>query len=232
MITSIRLMSIMVISLLLLTACTESADEQGEDDVPTSTPEPESSSTLVETPTSTPEEDPQPAPVPAQSGGEDLEIPHYEFPSGNQEIYRLDLESGEQTRVTDDERQYLFPVWSPDGERIAAVVENRDRPNASIMAMDRSGDNAHELAIEAERGRIAWSPDGDTLSYASADAGEIALIEADGTNPHQLTHQEPVEPIDRYFSVSSPAWSPDGSQIVFPAMQSPRDEAPAGVAEL
>lgn len=220
---------------VIMAGCISTSRDESGVPSPTSTPTaPDSGATSppATTTTLTPEEDPQPTSAPAPANNGDLEIPHYEFPSGDQEIYRLHLESGEQTRVTEDQRQYLFPVWSPDGERIAAVVENRDRPDTSIIVMDRDGGNAHELATGAERGRIAWSPDGSTLAYASREPGEIALIDPDGTSPHQLTHQDPVEPGDRYFSVTSPAWSPDGSRIVFSAMQSPRDDAPVGVAEL
>ena len=65
-------------------------------------------------------------------------------------------------------------------------------------------------------GHPAWSPDGQQITFTSIfkdplAKGEIYVMNADGTNPINLTQS-----LDRPDS-SPLAWSPDGKQIVFTA---------------
>ncbi|MBI1928203.1 PD40 domain-containing protein [Candidatus Poribacteria bacterium] len=55
----------------------------------------------------------------------------------------------------------------------------------------------------------AWSPDGAKIAFVSTRDGnnEIYVMNADGTNPMNLTHH----PASELY----PAWSPDGTKIAF-----------------
>lgn len=55
----------------------------------------------------------------------------------------------------------------------------------------------------------AWSPDGQTIAFASDRGGsmDIWLMDADGINPRKMT--------DGTGNNTKPAWSPDGSMIAF-----------------
>lgn len=56
-----------------------------------------------------------------------------------------------------------------------------------------------------------FSPGGGEIAYVSGkpgDAGEVWLMNADGSNPHQIT-------FDAVEYVRSPVWSADGNSIVF-----------------
>lgn len=58
---------------------------------------------------------------------------------------------------------------------------------------------------------FAFAPDADLIAFVAEDGDghpQIFVMNADGTDLHQLTHEA-------IAGVSSPAWSPDGAQIAF-----------------
>ena len=93
-------------------------------------------------------------------------------------------------------------------------------PNSEIYLMNPNGKEIRRLTKQLKNDfEPAWSPDGRQLTFVSyrdleqvpkgeIHRGEIYLINADGTNPVNLT-QVP----ERADGVSS--WSPDGKQIAF-----------------
>jgi Tol biopolymer transport system component len=58
-----------------------------------------------------------------------------------------------------------------------------------------------------------YSPDGTKIAFASASSGaatNIWMMNSDGTNPEQLTHDGVSDPFGLPFS-----WSPTGDKIVY-----------------
>jgi Tol biopolymer transport system component len=132
----------------------------------------------------------------------------------------------------------LTTAWSPDGSKIAffsaraldgsdaANISNpNNSPTPNIWAMNADGSGAQPLtritAPGAQSSGVAWSPDGSQISYQSqraldgSDAANTNFVEniwvmnADGSGAKPLTHRT------RGGDSSSPAWSPDGSKIVY-----------------
>lgn len=69
-----------------------------------------------------------------------------------------------------------------------------------------------------------WSPDGKVIAYTGRDAGgvlHIYIMNADGSNPRQLTHIDASE-----GQGQCPAWSPDGRRL---AIQTTRKDGPGHV---
>jgi Tol biopolymer transport system component len=109
---------------------------------------------------------------------------------------------------------------APTGE-IAFTVDSPDGSDFDIWVMNADGTNAHGLAIGPERdSEPAWSPDGTQIalvrsppippSHVISGGGEaIFVVNANGTGLRRLT-QPPHDAVD-----DEPAWSPDGSAIVF-----------------
>lgn len=113
--------------------------------------------------------------------------------------------------------------WRPGGRHIAFRGQLGDGTSGAFVA-DAAGTNVRRLPIETSAlvdfEGLAWSPDGNHLSFMSAGrlAGTtlrwqigIADIAADGT----MTAHRYLRLDADSFAEMLPAWSPDSSQIAF-----------------
>ncbi len=116
-------------------------------------------------------------------------------------IYTMNADGTNQTQLTNDTLDFLYPEWSPDGKKIVFVqgrtkgsgIFTMNADGTSITSLpDSAGDDYNERAI--------WSPDGSKIVFVG---GGISVMNSDGTNPHYLA------------SGTSPVWSRDGSKIAF-----------------
>ncbi|MFC1983785.1 hypothetical protein ACFLVO_02065 [Chloroflexota bacterium] len=127
---------------------------------------------------------------------------------GNFEIYVMDTDGSNQTRLTNNAADNKHPDWSPDGSRIAFRSElNWDE---EIWVMDADGSNQIPLTNNpADDSHPAWAPDGSRIAFASDrdENDEIYVMDADGSNQTRLTNNSSID--------RGPAWSPDGSRIAF-----------------
>ncbi len=76
----------------------------------------------------------------------------------------MDADGSNQQNMTNDPAYDGWPVWSPDGSKIA-FASNR-RGNHRIYVMDADGKNV--LPIVHDEGRApapAWSPDGKSIYF-------------------------------------------------------------------
>jgi len=118
-----------------------------------------------------------------------------------------------------------YPAWSPDGNRLlfshADGFDADDNPeNEQIWIMDADGSHQHPITTgPAPKDQVAdWSPDGSKIVFTVGYIGSAGIwtIDADGSNPRQLTGCSASDPSpcpggDDWGT----AWSPDGRKIVF-----------------
>ncbi len=130
------------------------------------------------------------------------------------------------------------------GGRIA-FISNRDGKNYQVYTMLPDGSDVQQLTTDERdkwnpswnyRGtQLAWSPDGSQLLYVAPGGGSgdlnIWLVDADGSNPHNISAAEPGKPSGDDYN---PAWCKDGTiafatkrysgvpQIVTMTLQNPR----------
>lgn len=127
---------------------------------------------------------------------------------GNPEIYRMNIDGTNQTRLTNNVVSDDVPDWSPD-KRMIAFTSSRDGNN-EIYVMNSDGSNPIRLSNnEADDGFADWSADGKMLAFYTIRDGnyEIYAMNADGSNPIRLT--------DANASEGYPDWSADGEKVLF-----------------
>jgi Tol biopolymer transport system component len=104
-----------------------------------------------------------------------------------------------------------YPVWSPDGSRIAYVDYRYDLKTAEIWTMRSDGTDQRRLVdlgpcaatpFTGCTDGLAWSVDGSQLAIHSV--GGLYIVRADGSGLHRIT-KDGIQP----------SWSPNGSRIAF-----------------
>ena len=150
---------------------------------------------------------------------------------GDQEIYLLDQENGETTRLTNNRTPDLDPQWSPDGERIVYV--SQETGDEELNLLDKDGARLSRLTNNpGSDGNHRWSPQNNTLAFVSEReaAGEtLTEIHSMNVESSELTRVTFNDAAERLGG-----WSPDGEWLVFYSEDSVEERGlwlrnPAGV---
>lgn len=122
------------------------------------------------------------------------------------EIYVMDADGDNLTRLTDNSFSEDIPRWSPDGRHIAFVYLSADGPEIYTISSDGLTENFVVDGYEP-----VWSPDGQRIVFSIVGVGddnsEIGVVDIDGENVVNLTNHPAYD--------RNPVWSPDGSNIAF-----------------
>ena len=132
------------------------------------------------------------------------------------QIWVMDADGSNPTRLTFNKLSDAAPAFSPDGSKIAfhrGWTEHTDRDTKrNIFLMNPDGSNETNITKKpgADDFHPSWSPDGSKIVfYSSRDDGddEIYVMDSDGSNQTRLTDSPGVD--------RDPEWSPKGDKIAF-----------------
>ena len=123
-------------------------------------------------------------------------------------------------KITDGPYDNAFPVWSPDGRRLAFASTRSDTAGTGaindIFVMNADGSGVTQVSESIGwSSEPTWSPDGKLIAFHS-DAGDwptslgLFVVHPDGTGQRRLTTLSP-DLIDQ----GSARFSPDGSKLLF-----------------
>ena len=153
----------------------------------------------------------------------------YHFPPLKQNAERRDfdyeiavvvLDGTGQQSLTKNTHMDHYPVWSPDGSRIAFLAapltlrfHKNDEELLELFTMARDGTDVRRVVPTGEYGLTlappVWSPDGERLAFlANTDhsvllSRDLYTVRTDGTEMTLLAEEV----------VSIPDWSPDGVRL-------------------
>jgi serine/threonine protein kinase len=129
--------------------------------------------------------------------------------NNNFDIYKLDVTTDRETRLTSSSLNDIYPAFSPDGERIVYISDSDG--DYELWVMDADGRSQRRLTLNTVNDRYpAWSPDGEWIVYSSDVRGDgnfdLYRVPADGDG-------EPEELFSDGSRNSFPHWR--GNVIVF-----------------
>jgi TolB protein len=130
---------------------------------------------------------------------------------GTSALYKMDLVSGTERRLTEHQCIDTSPCYSPDGSQIA-FTSDRSAPELcqeKIYIMDSNGGNVRRITFgDGKYSQPAWSPRGDLIAFTKQLGGRfyIGVMNVDGTNERLIADGHLVE---------TPTWAPNGRVLLF-----------------
>jgi Tol biopolymer transport system component len=125
-----------------------------------------------------------------------------------EDIFVIEIATGEIRQLTNDTARDRGAVWSPDGQKIY-FYSQRDENRYEIWRINADGSGLQR--VTRTKGRSVWypalSPDGTKLSFYNDEHTSILDLNQPGAEP------QPVPSALQGSSSELSAWSPDGTML-------------------
>jgi serine/threonine protein kinase/Tol biopolymer transport system component len=138
------------------------------------------------------------------------------------DIWLVDLARGAKTRLTFDPHSDSYPLWSPDGNRIA-FSSNRRGPSVDLFVKSANGTGEDELLLhtDEEKYPTSWTPDAQSLVFDAWHTNGKSCISL-----LSLTGERQSRPLlcSDAYSQQGGRLSPDGRLLAYVSNESGRWE--------
>jgi TolB protein len=126
---------------------------------------------------------------------------------GNTDLYRMSVNGGGGSPLTNSPSIETAPSYSPDGSQIVFESDRSGRPQIYVMSAG-GGEPARISFGEGSYGTPVWSPRGDMIAFTKQHAGRfhIGVMRTDGSEERLLTAS---------FLDEGPTWAPNGRVVMF-----------------
>jgi serine/threonine protein kinase len=143
--------------------------------------------------------------------------------NGNQDIWLMDIASGNITRFTFDPGIDFVPLWSPDGSRI--LFSSNRSGVFDLYEKPASGAGTEELVLDSDQNKFAvdWAASGDHVLYVSNDA-ELSYDIWALPRWDRGERAEPFTVVRTRAEERDAQFSPDGNWIAYQSNESGRLE--------
>ncbi len=131
---------------------------------------------------------------------------------GNWEIYLMDSNGENQTRLTFNNANDRRPCWHPDGNRILFESDRAGRNHLYVYHLKSKEIEKIPTPKDGEPVFASYSPDGQTIAFSlkvSAETSDLILLDM---NSRSTPSKKLIANGFRNFY---PKWSPDSKTIVF-----------------
>ena len=150
------------------------------------------------------------------------------------EVVTSALDGSDKRRLTENQVRDRFPVWSPDGVRIAFTSSSSPSLSRTIISTvypDGSGARQVTSLRGVTRGVIIspprWSPDSERIAFvANHQSISKYAVYISGINGSDLTLVRQTSRI-----LYKPSWSPDGGRIAFAEFNEDRNRSRLYIAD-
>ncbi len=145
--------------------------------------------------------------------------------TGDSDIWLFDVARAASSRFTFHPAIEGFPVWSPDGSRIA-FYSTRDGPwNLYQKAASGTGEDESLLKTQADKWPTDWSRDGRFLLFGESDAKtRMDLWVLPLTAETKDAGRKPMPFLRTEFHERNGRFSPDGKWVAYDSNESGRYE--------
>jgi Tol biopolymer transport system component len=135
---------------------------------------------------------------------------------GNTDVWLIEVGRGVASRFTFAASNDGFPLWSPDGRRLAFGSEPKGVYDLVEKPLSGAGDEQPLLVTVEPKNPLAWSPDGRVLLYATQHPGtgpDLWAVPLAG-------ERKPFPVVQTPFEETTGQFSPDGRWVAYQSNES------------
>ncbi len=139
---------------------------------------------------------------------------------GNPDVWLIDIARGVASRFTFDAGDERWPVWSPDGSRVAFGFTRKDVRDLFEKPASRAAEEQPLLVTTQDKAPLDWSRDGRVLLFSTQDpktGSDLWALPLAG-------ERKPFPVVQTSFEDMQGQFSPDGRWLAYASNESGRYE--------